>query len=600
MKLFFAFLFSVFFSVNGIAKSPADSLRNLLNTHKAEDSVRVSLLLKYGKSLFFTNSDSMMYCADEALRISEKIKWATGIADAYQLQGVSYSYVLSEPVKALDCYHKALAVNKRLGRKRFQWQTMANIALIHYDQEEYADALEYYKKAEAVLDNIEDKSGEGRLLMNIGHVNFEMGDTTEAMRNYERSLSISEKNGDSLVAANVLNSIGYIFLRKQNYSDALDYISRSIQMANVTKNNVTKASALVNMSLLNLQTKNFTASEKYGHEGLELSKEVGNMQFQRQAWEALQKVYEQTGRFRESLNAYKQYISLNDSLTNSEKKKEIARKEMQFQFDKKRALDQAELKRQLVIKRSLIGGGAFLLLAAIAGIGLYKKKRDAEEEKKEAEFKSLVSDTEMRALRAQMNPHFIFNSLGAISDFMIKNNAKLADEYLGKFSTLMRMVLENSEQKEIPLSDEVKALGLYLELEALRANNRFTFEIKIENDIDADNTLVPPLLMQPFVENSIRHGLSEKEGAGKIMIHFAIRDDMLICNIEDNGIGLEKSKAIKNIATQKNKKSLGIKITQSRINILNQHKKNKIASMKIRDAGHGTNVEIKLPLVLNF
>jgi LytS/YehU family sensor histidine kinase len=162
------------------------------------------------------------------------------------------------------------------------------------------------------------------------------------------------------------------------------------------------------------------------------------------------------------------------------------------------------------------------------------------------------------------------------------------------------MVLENSEQKEIPLSDEVKALELYLELEALRANNRFTFEIKIENDIDADNTLVPPLLMQPFVENSIRHGLSEKEGAGKIMIHFAIQDDMLICNIEDNGIGLEKSKAIKNIAPQMNKKSLGIKITQSRINILNQHKKNKIASMKIRDAGHGTNVEIKLPLVLNF
>jgi sensor histidine kinase YesM len=600
MRRFFFLFLLISFALNGIAKPPADSLKTLLNTHKTEDSTRVSLLLKYGKSLFFTNSDSMMYYAEEGLRISEKIKWATGIADSYQLQGVSYSYVLSQPVKALDCYHKALAVNEKLGRKQFQWQTMANIALIHYTQEEYPEALDYYKKAESVLDSMENKSGEGRLLMNIGHVYFELKDTTAAMHNYERSLSISEKNGDSLVAANVLNSMGYIFMRKQNYPAALDYISKSILMAGLTNNNVTKASALVNMSLLNLQTKNFTEAEKYAKEGLGLSKVVGNLQFQRQAWEALQKVYEQTGRFRESLNAYKQYISLNDSLISSEKKKEIARKEMQFQFDKKRALDQAEIKRQRIIKNSLIGGAAFLLLAALAGIILYKKKRDAEEEKKEAEFKSLVSDTEMKALRAQMNPHFIFNSLGAISDFMIKNNAKLADEYLGKFSTLMRMVLENSEQKEILLSEDIKALGLYMELEALRANNRFTFEIKIEDDIDADNTLVPPLLMQPFVENSIRHGLSEKEGAGKILIHFAIQDDMLICNIEDNGIGLEKSKAIKSIESKMNKKSLGIKITQSRINILNQHKKNKIASMNIRDAGHGTNVEIKLPLVLNF
>jgi tetratricopeptide (TPR) repeat protein len=600
MKQLFSLFLFLFLGLNSIAKSPADSLKTLLNNHNTEDSTRVSLLLQYGKSLFFTNSDSMMYYADEALSISQKINWATGIADSYQLQGVSYSYVLSEPVKALDCYHKALVVNKQLGRKQFQWQTMANIALLHYTQEEYPEALDYFKKAEAVLDSMENKSGEGRLLMNIGNVNFDMGDTAAAMHNFERSLSISKKNGDSLVAANVLNSMGYIFMQKQNYPAALEYISKSILMANLTQNNVTKASALVNMSLLNLHTKNFVQSEKFAKEGLELSKKVGNLQFQRQAWDALQRVYEQTGSFRKSLEAYKHYNLLNDSLISSEKKKEIARKEMQFQFDKKRALDQAEIKRQRIIKNSLIGGAAFLLLAALAGIILYKKKRDAEEEKKEAEFKSLVSDTEMKALRAQMNPHFIFNSLGAISDFMIKNNAKLADEYLGKFSTLMRMVLENSEQKEIPLSEDIKALGLYMELEALRLNRRFTFEIKIEDDIDADNTLVPPLLMQPFVENSIRHGLSEKEGMGKIMIHFTKGDDMLICNIEDNGIGLEKSKAIKSIAPQMSKKSLGIKITQSRINILNQHKKKQNASMKIRDFGQGTNVEIKLPLVLNF
>lgn len=598
-RVFFLSLF-IFFAFNSFARLPVDSLETLLNNHKAEDSTRVSLLLKYGKASFFTHPDSMMYCADEALRISQKIKWNKGIADAYQLKGVSYSYVLSDPVMALDCYHKALVINEQLGRKQFQWQTMANIALIHYTQEEYKEALGYLKNAKAVLNSMKNKSGKGRLLMNIGNVNFDMGDTAEAMRNFERSLAISKKNGDSLVAANVLNSMGYISIQKQQFPAALEYISKSIQMAELTHNNLTKATALVNMALLNLQTKNFTQAEKFAKEGLQLSKEVGNLQFQREAWDALQNVYEQTGRFRKSLEAYKQYNLLNDSLISSEKKKEIARKEMQFQFDKKRALALAELKRQHIIKRALIGGTAFLLLAALLGLVLYKKKRDAEEKKKEAEFKSLVSDTEMKALRSQMNPHFIFNSLGAISDFMIKNNAKLADQYLGKFSTLMRMVLENSEQKEIPLSEDIKALELYMELEALRLNYRFTFHINMEDDIDAGNTLVPPLLMQPFVENSIRHGLPENQSMGKITIHLKRQNDMLICNIEDNGTGIEKTKETKSKAPQINKKSLGIKITQSRIDILNQDNKSKVASMKIRDYGRGTNVEIKLPLVLNF
>ncbi|MEO9020494.1 MAG: histidine kinase [Ginsengibacter sp.] len=598
-QLFYLFLFVCIY-FRGIAEPATDSLKILLNHHKAEDSIRVSLLLRYGKASFFTKADSMMYYADEALRIARKIKWAAGIAESYQLKGVSYSYVLSDPVNALDYYQKALVTNEPLNRKRFEWQTLANIALIYYDQEEYLQALGYYQKAKAVLATMADKSGEGRLLMNIGHLNFEMGHVDDAMQDYKQSLSISEKNGDSLVAANVLNSMGYIFIQNKNYTDAMDYITRSILMADRSGNNLTKASAIVNMSLLSLQTKDFALAEKYGKEGLKLSKTVGNLQFQRQAWDALQKVYEKTGRYRQSLDAYKEFILLNDSLISFEKKKEITRKEMQFQFDKKRALDQAELKRQRTIKNALMGGTAFLLLAAISGIVLYKKKRDAEEEKKEAEFKSLVLDTEMKALRAQMNPHFIFNSLGAIGDYMMKNNARLADEYLSKFSALMRMVLENSEQKEILLADDIKALELYMELEALRLNHHFTFEIKTADDMDIKNILVPPLLLQPFVENSIQHGLPAKDGIGNISIQFRVEGELLICNIEDNGIGIGRAKKIESVYSEIHKRSLGIKITQSRIHILNRHKKEPFASLKIHELEEGTNVEIKLPLALNF
>lgn len=580
--------------------NPGDSLKLFLKTHSTEDSLRVSALLKYGKSLFFTRQDSMMYYADEALRIAQKLHWQKGIADAYQLKGVSYSYVLSDPANAVDYYQKALVANEPLGRKEFEWQTLANIALIHYDQKDYTKALNYYNKAQSVLATLTNKDGEGRLLMNLGHLYFDLGKPDEAMQSYRHSLAFSERIGDSMAIANLLNSMGYILLQKNENEEARNLVTKSINIAELTGNMVTKASALVNLSLIYLNTKHFDLSEKYAKEALALSKETGNLQFQRQSWDALRKIYEQTGRFEQSLMAYKSYNQLNDSLVNIEKNKEITRKEMQFQFDKKQAIDQAEIQRQRALRNMIIVSTAILILGAMVAIVLYKNKRDAVEKKKEAEFKLLVANTERKALRAQMNPHFIFNSLNAISDYILKNNTQLADEYLSKFAGLMRMVLENSMEQEILLSEEIKALKFYMDLESLRLDHRFIYEIKTAPGIDPENILVPPLLFQPFIENSIKHGLSEKQDGGKITIDLTTESNMLICNIVDNGAGFGNTEKTKAKTSLSNHKSRGISITRSRIEILNTNRKNGNASMNIYPTDTGTRVEIKLPLVLNF
>src|SRR5205085_3446168 len=175
-------------------------------------------------------------------------------------------------------------------------------------------------------------------------------------------------------------------------------------------------------------------------------------------------------------------------------------------------------------------GSRILFIAAIASFIFYKRKRDAVEKQHEAEFKTEVSDTEMKALRAQMNPHFIFNSLNSISDYISKNNIPEADKFLSKFAKLMRLILENSERKEIPLQDDLKALELYMQLEALRMNNKFIHCIEVDKAIDASSTLVPPLILQPFVENSIWHGIANKEGKGKITITIKKEgDEMISC-----------------------------------------------------------------------
>jgi LytS/YehU family sensor histidine kinase len=203
----------------------------------------------------------------------------------------------------------------------------------------------------------------------------------------------------------------------------------------------------------------------------------------------------------------------------------------------------------------------------------------------------------MKALRAQMNPHFIFNSLNSISDYIAKQDVKTADRYLTKFAKMMRLILENSEHKQISLAEDLKALELYMQLEALRLNDKFSYEIKIDDEIDQDITMIPPLILQPFVENSIWHVISQKEGRGKILIEIKKENEMINCAVEDNGVG--RNHLMQYEPNGISKKSLGMKITRSRIDILNQPGKTR-GAVELLDLAKGMRVEIKFPLALNF
>ena len=146
----------------------------------------------------------------------------------------------------------------------------------------------------------------------------------------------------------------------------------------------------------------------------------------------------------------------------------------------------------------------------------------------------------MQALRAQMNPHFIFNCLSSINRFILKNESKTASDYLTRFSRLIRMVLINSQKSMIPLEDELQMLRLYLDMERLRFKNSFDYSIIFTNAIETGAIFIPPLLLQPFCENAIWHGLMHKEGQGILNIEFSMKDNILNCIIADNGIGQEK------------------------------------------------------------
>jgi hypothetical protein len=223
---------------------------------------------------------------------------------------------------------------------------------------------------------------------------------------------------------------------------------------------------------------------------------------------------------------------------------------------------------------------AILWSIIILRIKSIRKKHSVE--KKMLSIEKQIFELEQKALRLQMNPHFIFNSLNAIQNFVLANDTDKAVNYLAKFSHLMRMILANSTASLITLKDEMKALTYYIDLEKLRFDDRFDYIINRDPAIDEEFVEIPPMLFQPYVENAIIHGLvnSEKRGLLEISIK-RINTATLLCSIKDNGIGRGKATEIRNMSGIK-RQPRGMLITQERIEIFNrQNRKN--FSVKITD-----------------
>lgn len=223
------------------------------------------------------------------------------------------------------------------------------------------------------------------------------------------------------------------------------------------------------------------------------------------------------------------------------------------------------------------------------------KKREYEK----TELQNKIATTELKALRAQMNPHFIFNAINSVQYFMTSNDPASSQKYLSKFAKLIRYVLENSKPSTISLDKEIDALKLYIDLEILRFENHFEYQFMIDENINTSFIQIPSMLIQPYVENAIWHGLMHKKSSGKLMINITIKSSILTCIIEDNGIGRVQSQKNKTVESLTQHKSFGMAVTMERIEIISRL--NNIApevnviDLYENNLATGTRVEIKSP-----
>ena len=242
----------------------------------------------------------------------------------------------------------------------------------------------------------------------------------------------------------------------------------------------------------------------------------------------------------------------------------------------------------------LIGIGAgILLISMILLLILQRRKLKAEQHS--------VS-MEQRLLRAQMNPHFIFNSLASIQNFVINENSDQASIYLSRFSQLVRNILDNSTEEYVPLEKEISTIENYLSLQKARYTGKFEYKITVDEEIDEENILIPPMLAQPFIENAIEHGIRHKETSGHIEIRFRLKYGLIRVEVEDDGVGREKAQEIESKQTSRHR-SMAISITSDRLDILNRKLKKKIRMeiIDLKDAsgqGCGTRVEFGVPVVM--
>ena len=538
-----------------------------------------------------------------------------------------------ENEKAFDYAKNNLEILKSMSSSEFasaySWAflwALWNMSNLYSAAGDYEGALNYMRMANEV-DRTKTSHGKttwGGFTLDISSIFTQIGQYDSAMLYWNRYINEPWWNNPNswrpgkMLAYNYLASI---HIRNKQFDKAIDILTNNNSYFDSLlkystgnyKNagNYGKMAASLSLSEVYDAKKNYKKALQYAKEGLSQAKEKNRRPEMMQGYQLLSTAYHH---LRNNDSAYEyllKYNTIKDSIQTKQfllrmynSKKEVEDEQKKAQFGllmKDNKIKQQQLKEEALLKNFL-----FIVLAAliVAGIFIFrnlrlKRKNDQlQNSKQQAELQERATRLEMQALRAQMNPHFIFNCLSSINCFILENNTEKASDYLTRFSRLIRMVLTNSEKVLITMDEELKMLRLYLDMERLRFENSFDYNITYTNDVEAESVLVPPLLLQPFCENAIWHGLMNKDGQGHLNITIIKENEYLNCIITDDGIGRAKAGELNRVSAKK-EKSMGLKITNERLSLFNHEKEvSNFYEMEdvINESGAvaGTKVSIKI------
>lgn len=559
----------------------------------------------------------------------EGIKWfrlcaqiATGLSNdtltALAYRGIGQAlWYRGDFEEAIHTLGLAIGYFKKLGFKRDISDATMTMSSVYGNQGNYEKAFEIAQQALAISQELDDKANIVLSLVEIGKSYRNIGDHASALEYYRKAASwqpwkvhwayrhLAQSLGDLYCDRKQYDSAWYYYQEsfngnpdsKSSKQRLADYyyqrkIYDSAQALYSELAHVLKAGgeghiytyAILGLGKVYLAKKNYPLAKQYAEQALAWSRQKNARLNSLHAYKLLADIYDSLQQPTQSYSYYKQYVHLKDEVLNDQLKgklfefRRIAEDEKRNAqirlLEQERQINEQKLKANQFSRNILLGGLlllAFLSILVLGYLSLKRKNEKLRNEKIQRELEHRTTELEMQALRAQMNPHFIFNCLSSINRFILKHEAEKASDYLTRFSRLIRLVLINSQKPLIVLEDEIEMLRLYLEMEQLRFKNAFDYRIIYNNDIEPSNVLLPPLLLQPFCENAIWHGLMHKEGPGQLSVEFTMRNNTLNCVISDNGIGRARAGEIKSKSGEKIK-SMGIRLTADRLALFNENR----------------------------
>jgi two-component system LytT family sensor kinase len=450
-----------------------------------------------------------------------------------------------------------------------------------------------YEKAIDIATRQEMREYITTLTVKIGDAYSREGNKKAAETYYDSSIDLS-KNESPKRVAEVKNTAADFYNSNGDFEKEIELREQTLEEIN-TRPNEEHISSPLTPQRQNYKIANaFIGQEKYKEaipyleKSIKEADENEDLYVEKDARRKLSEVYRDIGKFDKAAEGYERYVEVVDELY-IKKEQEIsqaarlamiiaAKQNRIAGLENERELNESRYKlafenQELIeqnngIQKWIIG--SLILIALLLLFTAYSQFKNVKQQKRANNLLALKS------LRTQMNPHFIFNALNSVNSFIASNDERAANKYLSEFSQLMRSVLENSDEDFIPLTKEVALLEIYTKLEHSRFKDKFSYEINVDKGIALNEFVIPPMLLQPYVENAVWHGLRYKETKGLLIIDFKKIDSSIVkITIEDNGIGRKKSTELKT-ENQKKQKSKGMGNIKKRISILNEMYKDKI------------------------
>lgn len=618
----------LFLTLSVWAQSPElDSLLLSLEKHTAKDSVRAQLLLDIAVRMRRNNPGDALDYYTEAYETAEaagapviQSKANNGIAICYGMMG--------EYPSAIEYFQRTLTISKLINDLVRLADGYNGLGIVYKRLGDYPQSLVYYTEALSIYDSIQDAMGLAAAHENIGVLYDLMKEPEKAMAYYQKAIDIYVKEDKPLQISTAKSNIGVLYVGEKRYDEALAIFKENLRVydsmqrkANsivaatdmahvyVLQGKYDQAEVLLqkylviakelsmkqeqadiynNLFRIGMETRNYQAALTYANAYHEIAKVLNGKRFISESYEMLSQVYEKRNEFSKALQACKLHKAWSDSVYNEENARAFQAQEVKIEvLDKNKQLAEQQLRleflqeqvKQEVRQKWLLAFVSVLLL--VSAILVYQKfaerkrmnallaAKNAEITRQKAHIEEMNFQLENKMLRAQINPHFIFNSLSSIQHFITSDDRAAALKYLTKFSHLLRQVLESSISGNVLLREEVKLLRMYLELEALRFDQGFSFEIQVDDSLDMDTVEIPTMILQPLIENAVLHGLIPKSGEKKLTVSFRLGSGMMEIRVEDNGIGREAAREMLKGKIRQNP-SRGLSVTEQRLAVLRE------------------------------